>query len=61
MCAFEGSNPSIAKVLQVVRDEAAAWRLAGASSLSALWPLWPPCLGLVSFMNLFWFFVFLPP
>jgi hypothetical protein len=42
VCAFEGSNPSIAKVLQVVRDEAAAWRLAGASSLSALWPLWPP-------------------
>jgi hypothetical protein len=38
-CVFERSNPSIAKVFQVIRDEVVAWRLAEVSGLSALWPL----------------------
>jgi hypothetical protein len=37
-CVFDKAPPSIAKIIQEVRDEASLWCLAGAAGLRGLWP-----------------------
>jgi hypothetical protein len=37
-CVFEGSSPSVVRVVQDIKDEAGLWCLVGASRLRAIWP-----------------------
>jgi hypothetical protein len=37
-CVFEGSSPSVVRVVQDIKDEEGLWCLAGAFGLSAIWP-----------------------
>lgn len=37
-CVFDKAPPSIARIIQEVRDEASLWCLAGAAGLRGLWP-----------------------
>jgi hypothetical protein len=41
-CLFQGASPSVAAVLQVAREEALMWTLAGAKGLSLLQALRAP-------------------
>jgi hypothetical protein len=35
-CVFDGASPSVARIIQDIRDEAGQWCLAGGSRLSDL-------------------------
>jgi hypothetical protein len=37
-CVFEGSSPSVVRLVQDIKDEAGLWCLAGASGLRVIWP-----------------------
>jgi hypothetical protein len=37
-CVFDGASPSVARIVQDIRDEAGQWCLAGPSGLRAFWP-----------------------
>jgi hypothetical protein len=37
-CVFDDASPSVARIMQGIRDEAGQWCLAGVSGFRAFWP-----------------------